>query len=433
MEYNGNIIFKNIFIMFNPNTCDSNNLFQLALGLKDPWLVSEIKFCEKDNRLDVYLTHIKGSKFPCPECGQVLSAHDTVERTWRHLNFFQYETYLHAGLPRIKCVKCGITRNTETPWAKPNSGFTLLFEAFVVELSRAMPMTAVKGIVNENDTRLMRIVAYYVEKARKNVDMSKVKKIGTDETSTTKGHNYITTFIDLEKRKVLFAAKGRDNTTVKEFKDDLEQHNGKAKNITQACTDLSKAFIKGINENLTNAEIIFDRFHVMGKVTDAQDDIRRQEQKNNPILNGSRYAFLHNPETATDKQKEKLKTLTQLNLKTVRAYNIRLALRNIFEMTDPKQAEIALKQWYFWATHSRLKPMIKAAKTIKRHWQGILNFFKDRITNGLAEGINSIIQTIKRRARGYRNTDNFITMIYLVLSKLNFNLPKITGLATHYR
>lgn len=420
--------------MPDPKIYSNNNiLFQLALGIQDPWQVSKIEFSKEEGHLNIYLAHKRGAKFQCPVCGELLGIYDTAERTWRHLNFFQYETYLYANLPRIHCDKCKITRNVDAPWARPGSGFTLLFEAFVMELAQAMPMSSVEGITGENDTLLMRIVSHYVGKARKNVDMSKVKKVGADETSKTKGQNYISVFTDLEKKKVLFVTDGKDSATVKRFADDLKSHKGNPENIEKTCSDLSKAFIKGIKEQFPNAEMIFDRFHIMAKVNEALDEVRRQEQANNPILKKSRFAFLHNPETATDKQKEKLESLKHLNLKTSRAYQIRLTLRDIFETQDPVKAEDSLKKWYFWATHSRLAPIIEAAKTIKNHWQGILNFFKDRITNGLAEGINSIIQTIKRRARGYKNTDNFIIMIYLILGKLEFNLPAVTGLATHYK
>lgn len=420
--------------MLDPKIYSNNNiLFQLALGLQDPWQVSKIEFSKEEGHLNIYLAHRRGAKFQCPECGQLLGIHDTAERTWRHLNFFQYETYLYANLPRIHCDKCGVTRNVDVPWARHGSGFTLLFEAFVMELAHVMPMSAVEGITGENDTRLMRIISHYVGKSRENVDMSKVKKIGEDETSKAKGHDYVSIFTDLEEKKVLFATDGKDSSTVNRFAEDLKKHKGNPENIEKTCSDLSKAFIKGNNDNFPNAEMIFDRFHVMAKVNEALDKVRRQEQANNPILKKSRFAFLHNPETATDKQKEKLESLKYLNLKTSRAYQIRLTLRDIFEMQDSVKAEASLKKWYFWATHSRLAPIIEAAKTIKNHWQGILNFFKDRITNGLAEGINSIIQTIKRRARGYKNTKNFIIMIYLVLGKLDFNLPAVTGLSTHYK
>ncbi|MDO8619429.1 MAG: ISL3 family transposase [Candidatus Daviesbacteria bacterium] len=417
--------------MFDAQTVNKEDLFKLALGLQDPWYVKEISFSHELGKLDIYLAAKINAKFSCSNCGQELSAYDTTKRTWRHLNFFQYEAHIHADLPRIQCFKCQTTKNVSVPWARPNSGFTLLFEAFTMELAQSMPLTTAGKIINEYANRIMRIIEYYVSQARTKVDMSQVKAINTDETSTTKGHNYITVFIDPLVKRVLFATPGKDNTTVIRFKTCLEKHGGKAENIQQACSDLSKAFIKGITEQLPNAKIIFDRYHVMLQVNTALDEVRKEEVLKNAILKGSRYAWLHNPDTATDKQTEQLAKLTTLNLKTVRAYQIRLALKDIYDMMiDKEQAEVMLQKWYFWATHSRIKPIIKAAKMIKQHWAGILSFFDNRITNGIAEGYNSIIQTIKRRARGYRNIDNFITMIYLVLGKLKFNLPRVSGL-TH--
>jgi transposase len=416
--------------MLNPEYHNQNDLFQLALGLQDPWQVKEITFSEEPGRLDIYITHTKGAQFPCADCQQLLGVHDTVDRTWRHLNFFQYETYLHARLPRIQCDACQTTKNVPVPWARPGSGFTLLFEAFVMELAQAMALAAVSKIVGEHDTRLMRIASHYVNQARGNLDMSSVRLIGTDETSQAKGHNYVTTVLDLEQKRVLFATPGRDNTTIKRFVKDLKVHNGQPEQIEQACADLSPAYQKGITEQLPNANIVYDRFHVMKLANEALDQVRRAEALENPLLKRTRYAWLHNPETATDKQTEQLKALTKLNIKTVRAYQIRLALRDVYEIRDRELAKKALKRWYFWATHSRIEQIIKAAKTIKAHWDGILAFFKSRIANGLAEGINSIIQLIKRRARGYQNTDNFITMIYLACSKLDFNLPQVCGV-TH--
>lgn len=413
--------------MLDLQSHNQNYLFQLALNLQEPWQVADIVFSQEEGRLDIYLTYEQGSKFSSPCCQELAGVYDTVERTWRHLNFFQYETYLHVRLPRVKCPMCGKIKNIEVPWARRNSGFTLLFEAFAMELAQAMPLSTAAEIVTEYDTRLMRIVKHYVGKARQKVDMSRVKTIGIDETSKAKGHDYITVFIDILMSRVLFVTPGRDSLTIQRFVDDLQAHDGQPDNIKQACTDLSRAFKKGVAEHLPTAENVFDRFHVMKLVNEALDNIRQQEQKDNPLLKGSRYAWLHNPETATENQTKQLESLTKLNLKTVRAYQIRLALRDIYELRDVNQAEIALKKWYFWATHSRIDAMIKIAKTIKEHWDGVLAFFKSRIANGLAEGINSVIQTIKRRARGYKNTDNFITMIYLNCSRLNFNLPKVCG------
>ena len=409
---------------------NQTDLFQLALGLGSPWKVKEVVFSELHASLRIYLDHEKGAKFPCPDCQQPTGVYDTVERTWRHLNFFQYETYLHVDLPRIQCPDCKITKNVSVPWAREYSGFTLLFEAFVMELAKAMPLVVVERIVNEYDNRLMRIVEHYVTEARKRLNLRNVKVIGVDETSKAKGHDYVSVFTDAITRRVLFATEGRDFSTVQRFSKDLKEHGGDPDNIQQACADLSPAFKKGITECLPSAEIVFDRFHVMQLVSKAVDDTRKTESKDQPLLSGSRYAWLHNPETATDNQKEQVATLTKLHLKTARAYQIRLALRSVYELSGIKKAEYALKKWYFWATHSRIEPIIKAAKTIKEHWTGVIAFFNDRLANGLAEGVNSVIQTLKRRARGYANVQNFITMIYLICGKLTFNLPAVCGL-TH--
>ena len=407
------------------------SLFSLALGIKDPWFVKDTVFSETAGKLDIYLDYHKGSLFACPLCQGSHPVHDFESRTWRHLNFFQYQCFLHAPQPRIKCGdKDNQTVNVSVPWARPQSGFTLLFEAFTMELANHMPLSVAEKILSIYDNRIMRIVKHYVDEARAKVDMSEVKKLSVDETSKAKGHDYVSVFTDLDESAVLFVAEGRENTVFKDFCLDLEAHKGKAENISSVCMDLSKGFIKGAQENLPEANIVFDKFHVTGYVNEAVDEVRRQEQKDNPLLTGSRYAFLHNPQNTTAKQKQQLDSLCKLNLKTVRAYNLKLALQDIYRLHTPAYAEAKLKQWYYWATHSRLGPIIEAAKTIKRHWEGIVRYFKDRITNGLAEGINGIIQTIKRQARGFKNVQNFITIIYLRLSKLQFNLPPVTGLAS---
>jgi len=410
---------------------DSNlSLFQLALGIQDPYFVKDTVFSKENGQMDIYLDFKKNSLLVCPLCDENHSIHGFESRVWRHLNFFQYQCFIHAPQIRVKCDKHNKTTNITVPWARNNSGFTLLFEAFAIELANHMPLSVAGGILNIYDNRLMRIVKHYVDKARSKMDMLEVKRISVDETSKAKGHDYISVFTDLNKAKVLFVAEGRESAVFKDFTEDLKNHNGNSKNIETVCMDLSKSFIKGAEDELLQAQIVFDKFHVVGYINKALDEVRRQEQKENPLLNNSRYAFLHNPENTTEKQKQTLNKLCRLNLKTVKAYNIKLGLQNIYGLMSSYYAEQKLKQWYFWATHCRLQPIIDAAKTIKRHWKGVVMYFKDRVTNGLAESINGIIQTIKRQARGYRNTNNFITMIYLRLSKLNYDLPAITNLSS---
>jgi transposase len=398
-------------------------LFTQALGLNDPWKVDKVEFNQVEGQLDLYISRKRGSKHPCPHCGAECEVHDTKSRKWRHLNFFQYRAYIYCDVPRIKCKEHGVVQ-AEVPWSKPGSGFTMLFEAFMIELAKAMPINTLAKLIGENDTRIWRVIRRYVEKARKEENFSEVTAVGIDETSSKKGHNYVSVFVDLDESRVIFATEGKDSKTVDSFKEDFKEHGGDPDKVENICCDMSPAFIKGTEENFTNADITFDKFHVMQAVNKAVDEVRRQEQTQNECLKNSRYIWLRNPENLTKKQKASLGTLSKMNLKTVRAYNIKLSLQEFWEIEDLDTAIAYLKKWYFWATHSRLEPIKQVAYLIKRHWNGIIQYISSRINNGILEGINSLIQATKRKARGYRNTQNLITIIYLTCSKLNMNLPK---------
>ncbi len=399
-------------------------LIQIALMLTPPWKVAGCQFDINQKRLDIHLDFAKGSRFSCPTCGQSdCAVHDTDQKSWRHLNFFQHETYMYARVPRIKCSKCGI-RVIGVPWAREGSGFTLLFEAYIMLLAPSMPVKRIAELVSEHDTRLWRLLQHHVNEAREQADYSDVKQVGIDETSSKRGHNYVTIVVDLKESKSIFATEGKDNTTIGLFKDDLVKHGGDPEAIVDVSCDMSPAFIKGIEENLPNAQITFDKFHIIKTLNTAVDEVRRQEQTGHPELKNTRYIFLKNPKNLTRKQEDKLGDLKlkDLNLKTMRAYHLRLNFQELW-LQPPDQAEHFLKKWYYWATHSRIEPMKKAAKTMKQHWDGILNWFKSGINNGILEGINSLVQAAKARARGYRTNDYLITMIYLITGKLQFNLP----------
>lgn len=396
----------------------------MALGLIPPWQVESCEFDPERKRIDIMINFRHGGTFVCPECGkEELKAYDTELKSWRHLNFFQHEAYLTGRVPRVKCSQCGI-RVVDVPWSRSGSGFTLLFEAIIMTLAKAMPVKTIGSFVNEHDTKLWRIIHHYVDKGRSEADYSQVKKVGFDETSSKRGHNYVSLFVDLKGPRVLFATEGKDSSTVERFKQDLIEHKGSAENIGQMCCDMSPAFIKGVREQFPKAKLTFDKFHIMKIINEAVDEVRRQEQKDRPELAKSRYIWLKNPDNLKQSQINTLEKLTvrKLNLKTSRAYHIRLNFQELFNQS-PETAEAFLKKWYFWATHSRLEPMKDAAYTIRRHWDGVLQWFKSQMNNGILEGINSLIQAAKAKARGYRTTKNLIAMIYLIGGKFNFGLP----------
>lgn len=403
------------------------DVFQQALGLMPPWRIEEAEFDAEAGRLDLYLDFPPGSEFSCPICEREgCKAYDTTEKTWRHLNFFEHRTYLHARVPRAECAECGV-KLVEVPWAREGSGFTLLFEAFLLALVKEMPVAAVARLMGEHDTRLWRILHHYVDRAREEADFSEVRRVGVDEKSAKRGQSYITLFCDLEEAKVLFATEGNDHTAFGLFRIDLMAHGGRVEQIEEFCMDMSAAFVKGARLQFPEAGIVFDKFHVMKLVNDAVDEVRREEKEERPELKRSRYVWLKNPTNLTKKQEALLEALipSKLGLKTARAYRIKLALQEFWTL-PPELAEDFLKRWYFWATHSQLAPIIRVAKTLKRHWDGILHWFHARISNGILEAINSLVQAAKAKARGYRTIRNLITMTYLISGKLHLS-------ATHLR
>ena len=401
---------------------NDNQLFQAALGLLPPWLVSKCLFDESAGRLDIHLDFPRGSVFPCPICSAAgCKAYDTDALTWRHLNFFQHQTFLHARTPRVDCSQCGIHRVT-VPWARPDSGFTLLFEALVMVLTKSMPILAVARVVGGHDTMIWRIVHHYVDTALAKADHSTVSHVGIDETASRRGQKYVSLFVDLKQRKVLFVTPGKDASTVAAFAANLKAHGGDPEAVTEVSADMSQAFFKGVADSLPEAAVTFDKFHVVKLVGDAVDQVRRLEQKTSPELQKSRYVWLKNPENLTAGQWEKFDALDVVNshLKTARAYHIRLAFQDLFNQPADK-AETYLNKWYFWATHSRLQPIIDVAKTIRRHQDGILRWFISGINNGILEGINSLVQAAKAKARGYRSDRNLAAIVYLIAGKLDLS------------
>ena len=421
---------------------DTVKLFELALGLTSPWKIEAVNFDPKAaagrGEVEIRLTFPRGSRFACPQCLGPCPVHDTSERRWRHLNLFQYQTYIVAPLPRTDCPEHGVLTIAGVSWAREGSGFTLLFEAFVMLVAPEMPMAAVARMTGEHDTRLWRLVSGHVEQARESVDMTGVKELVVDETSRARGHDYVSLFVEPgeEKARVLFVTDGRDNTTFQAFCSDLAAHGGDPALVTDVCMDMSEAFQKGAAENLPNAAVTFDRFHVMKLVGEGVDSVRRLERVTQPALKNSRYSFLKNPENLTGTQFERLLRLSELNLKTMKAYQMRLNIQEVWRQPGIRAAGKLLREWCGWVRRaarptkgektSGLEPMVKVATTIQEKIKGILNYFRRRLTSGVIEGINSMVQAARARARGYRNSETFKTMIYLIAGRLQFNLPSLT-------
>jgi transposase len=298
-------------------------------------------------------------------------------------------------------------------------------EALIITLCQAMPVARVQDLFNiRGNDRIWGILDHYIPKARGEEDFSSVQNLGVDETAARRGHDYITLFHDLDQHKVLFATEGRKAEVFERFADDLEEHNGCGENIKNVCMDMSKSFQAGAANTLPWAEISFDEFHVIQMVNEVVNEVRRVEVKTEPDLIGSRWGYLKDASNWTEKQINQMYTLSRMRLKTTKAWQLKESLREIFQTAHGRQeAEVLLNKWYSWARRCRVPQMKKFAETIKRHWSGILNSFDSGLTNGSVEGINSIIQAAKARARGYSTKHNLILMAYLIAGKLA-HLPR---------
>jgi transposase len=398
-----------------------SELFGRALGLEEPWRVVDVRFDAAQRRLDLRIDFPKGARFRCPECGREgCEVHDTEEKTWRHLDFFQHQAYLTARVPRVRCPEHKV-RQVEVPWARERSGFTLLFEALVMALVKEMPVAPLAALVGEDDMRIWRIVHHFVDEAVEAQDLSETERLGIDDTSFRRGQDYVSVFCDLDpgERRAVFVTEGRDQQTVEQFVGFLKAHGGDPENITEVCQDMSEAYLAGVLKHLQSAEITFDRYHIKQQLNKAIDEVRREESKQHKeLLKNTRYLWLKRPAKLTDKQHDWLGELLQQPLDTVRAYEQALRFDTFYEL-EPDAAEEYLRRWVADAKETELGPLIHFAEMIEDYWLGVTRWHHSRVSNGQLEGLNSLIQAAKRRARGYRTARNYKAMIYLVAGKLS--------------
>jgi transposase len=308
--------------------------------------VVDVRFDAGQRRLDLRIDFAKGSRFACPECGRDgCEVHDSEEKTWRHLDFFEHQAYLTARVPRVRCAEHKV-KQVEVPWARERSGFTLLFEALVMALVKEMPVKAVAGLIGETDMRVWRVMHHYVGEAVEAQDLSGLGRAGIDETSAKRGQDYVSVFADLDERRAVYVTEGRDQGTVQEFSCFLETHGGEVRRVREVCQDMSEAYLAGSLEHLPQAEITFDRYHVRSHLAKAIDEIRREEAKQHQaLLKNTRYLWLKRPAKLTAKQHDLLDELLQQPLETVRAYELSLRFDDFYELDDPDAAEQYLRRW----------------------------------------------------------------------------------------
>jgi transposase len=415
------------------------SLFTSALGLKPPFSVADVKLDTVARRIDFEIAC--SGALACAACGRANQpVHDRLRRSWRHLDFFQFEAWLHCEVPRVACAGCGKTTQLAVPWARAGSGFTAAFEALALALCQQLAVRQAAALLRCRDKVLWRQIAHYVELARARQVFSGVRCVGIDETSLHRGQSYVTVVHDLEARRLLFATPGRDHQTVVDFVADLKAHGGDPAEVRHVCMDMSAAYAKGVKLALPEAQISYDRFHVVAMAHEAMDAVRRKEMSTDAATvtaaMGSpgaakarrqlQWAMRRNPHSWTLAQTHAMHWLQHSNLKSARAWRLKMALREVYHRArvhdSIELAERELGQWLSWARRCRLEPFKHLATTIKQHFDAVVRGMLDDRSNAYVEAMNGQLQLAKRAARGYRTATNFIHVAYLRLAKLT-HLP----------
>ena len=403
----------------------STQLFESALGIKAPWSVRSVDFDEAAKRLTVHIDFEAGTRFAVNGHVGEHPVHDTVPKTYRHLNFFQHECHLQVRVPRVR-LPHGAVRQIDPDFAGRLNGFTLLFEALILMLAQQMPFRAVGRIVGESEYRVVALCRRYVHIAGGLADYSAVTSLAIDETSRARGHQYVTIAADADERRVVFVGEGRAAQVVAELADHLDSHSCPPSQIRQVSIDMSAAYIKGVGQHLPDAQITFDKFHVIAHASAAVDKTRRVEQRTEPALSaqlkGMRWTLLKDvfslkPEAGAALQA--LITAPRLTM-TARAWAYKERLRLAMEHKQINVLRRLLLHWCTCVMRSKIDAMKEVATMIRSHIEGIVAWAQTRQTNGFLEAINGLFQASKRRARGYGRFNTIKTVIFLIAGKLDF-------------
>lgn len=395
---------------------DDTELYTRLLGITPPWRVTRVTVDMAAERIDVWVAEAPGTKFHCAGCGAPRAVYDhTPEQAWQHLDTCQCRTFVHARLPRTTCPVDGV-RQIAAPWAEPRSPFTRAYEGHLIALGRECDVTGVHRLTGASWDAVWGVLARAVARGLARKPRRLPARLGIDEKALGKGQRYETVVVDLDRGTVEAVVDDRSQAALETYYRQFTA--AELAEIQAIAMDMEAHYIQATYACVPDAatKLVFDKYHAVRLVTTAVDDVRRQEHKalraaDDRRLTGTKYLWLWNAEHVPEWRRAEFAALKATALKTSRAWAIKEALRPFWRYTYAAWAAKHFAAWYFWATHSRLAPIIKVAKSLKRHLPNLLTYFTHRITNALSEGINSKIQTFKLMACGYRNREHYRTAI----------------------
>lgn len=403
-------------------------LYATILGVRSPWQVVDVALDVPAGEVAVFIAFGADAPLPCPRCGVACSRYDSRERRWRHLDTCQYHTILVAEVPRVRCQDHGVLQVT-VPWAEPGSRFTALFEVLVIDWLKETSISAVARTLRLSWDEVDGIMGRAVQRGLKRRDRRPSKRIGVDETSFQKRHEYVTVVSDAVDGVVLYVADDHKQGSLDGFYEDLTPE--AREQIEAVAMDMWKPYIASTVKYVPDAKrkIGFDKFHVASHLGKAVDRVRREEHgglmaMGNTRLKGTKYLWLENPLKMSAGRRWNLEQLRKSSLRTARAWGIKELAMSLWDYIGRGWAKRAWEDWLSWAMRSRLEPVKRVARMIKEHLWGIINAIVLNVTNGRAEGLNSKIQRVKRMACGYRNRQRFRNAIYFHLGGLDL-YPRI--------
>jgi len=396
-------------------------LYQTILGLSEPWSVGRVELDVDVQRVDIWVEHESAVRWRCPVCDRALGCYDhAAERVWRHLDTCQYQTHLHARIPRVNCPEHGV-KQVAVPWSGRHGRFTLLMERLIIHTLQACQSVSrtcrLTGVSWDQAWSVMERAVQRGQQRKREQPGEPVCRIGVDEKAFRKGHSYMTIVCDHDHSTVEYVADDRKTSSLEGYFESLTDE--QLADIQVVTMDMWRPYIKATRQHLPGAQdkIVFDRFHIVKLANQAVDRVRRAEHKafkkqGDDTLAGTKHLWLYNEENIPAKHAPRFESIKDQNLRTSRAWAIKETLRDLWEYHDPGAARRFFTRWFGWARRSQLTPIKQLATTLNKHLDNILTYCKHRITNGIAEGLNSKIMTIKRLAAGFRNREHFKTAIY---------------------
>jgi transposase len=398
------------------------NHYRMLLGLDAAWRVEQVDLAPAEKKVEIRVAHMGGG-LACPDCGASCSQADLApERQWRHLDTMQFQTIIRARVPRAKCDQCGV-KTVAVPWAGKHSRFTLLFEAFAIEVLKASANVKAAAVLLGIDWQTAHaIMERAVERGLQRRSVEEVRHVGIDEKNFGRGHDYVSLLTDLDGARVLEVVEERTQAAADSLWKTLPEQ--QRQGVLGVAMDMWEPFISSTRRHAPQAEIVHDKFHISKHLNEAVDQIRRKENKTlraagDERLVGSKQLWLFSPKNLSSEKKKALNALKKESLKTGRAWAIKEHFRRFWNYTYASSAEQFFADWHGWAVRSQLKPMADKAKMLKRHLNELLSYFRQPITNAMSEGFNSRIQAIKSAARGFRAFDNYRTRILFYCGKLD--------------